>query len=106
MKQDKTMMYKNIKCIDEILLDKKIEELEKPFNDWSKEDDVMDKFFMAKGLRLVKQHLTSATPILEKAFEAGRNDNYEEVSNDGGETYETINNRPTFEQFLNTEVNI
>lgn len=105
------MTYSQIKCIDESWIDeeivfqqKRIEEIKKSiYKDWK------DKYNYEHSLELentkaklyilnkIKQHLTSATPILEKAFDEGI-----EV---GVNRYDH-EHKECKEQFLNTEVNI
>lgn len=83
------MQYKDIKCIDESWLDAQIRFLEHQ-KELNPDDNSLQ--FKLEYINTVKQHLTSATPILEKAFNKGR---------DYQRNFGIIN---SFEQFLNTEV--
>lgn len=82
------MTYLQIKCIDENWLDAEYQHVTEVAN----ETDYKKGYLSA--LNKVKQHLTSATPILEKAFNTGWKNCQYPLSSDN------------FKQFLNTEVNI
>lgn len=68
------MKYKDIKCIDESWLNGKIEELELKYHNTPRNKHSAKSDSLLRRIELleeIKQHLTFATPILEKAFEAG-----------------------------------
>jgi hypothetical protein len=72
-------------------IQKRIEELEKE-RLLELKDDFYDSLYLGE-INALKQILSQSTPLIpeiEKAFDAGQFEGYEEISFDGGENYETV----------------